>query len=219
MGNVAAAGPSSDRVIGALTIASAIAGFALLAAHPAEQAHNFAEVVQQEARQQMQDLIVHGGYILVLSLQILCFGFFSSRLSGARIAAGAAKTFFAIGAAWICVSLLFDGLVTPAIATRYVNQPDAAHPLFVLISAVVRYVMPIGLTFQALAVACWGIAMLSSRLRISGAIASLLGAGLLAAVAIGALGGMPVAYVGAFAAMALWPLIAGVVLLRAIPTP
>jgi hypothetical protein len=208
---------SSDRLAGVLAIAAALASFALLAAHPGGQARTFAELVQEEARDQQQNLIVHGGYIVLGAIQILCFSFLSSRLSAARFASRAAIIFYAIGIAWLSLSLLFDGLVIPAIAVRYIEQTETVRPLFALLTAVIRFVMPIALGFQALAVCCWGTAMLSSGLRVSGAIASLLGLALVAAVGAGAMGGMPMAFMAAFAAMGLWGLIAGAALFRASP--
>jgi len=217
MNNAAARGQSTDRLVGALAIATSIAGFALLAAHPGDQARNFAEVVQEEVRNQQQNLIVHDGYVIVLSVQILCFGFLSETLTGARLASRAGITFFAIGAAWMCVSLLFDGLIGPAVAARYAGQPETVRPLFSLIGAIVRFAMPLGLGFQATGVFCWGAAMLALRLRIAGAAASLLGAGAIAAVIASAIGGVAVALMAAFAAIVLWPMIAGLVLVRANP--
>jgi hypothetical protein len=204
----------SNRAAGATAIVTALASFVLLAAHPGEQARNFAELVQEEARNQLQNLIVHGGYIVVGAIQIVCFSFLSSRLNGSRFASRAAITFYAIGIFWLCLSLLFDGLVTPAVAARYVDQTEVVRPLFVLITTVVRLVMPIALGFQALAVCCWGAAMLASGLRVGGAIASLIGIALVAAVVAGALGGMGMAFMAAFAGMGVWSLLAGVVLVR-----
>jgi hypothetical protein len=217
MNKAAARGQSPDRLVGALAIATSIAGFALLAAHPGEQARTFAEVVQEEARNQQQNLIVHGGYVIVLSVQLLCFGVLSEALSGARLASRAGFTFFAIGAAWMCVSLLFDGLIAPAVAARYAGQPETVAPLFSLIGAVVRFAMPLGLGFQAAGVCCWGAAMLTLGQRIGGGVAMLLGAGAIAAVFAGAIGGVEAALMAAFAAIVLWPMVAGLVLVRAHP--
>ena len=83
------------------------------------------------------------------------------------------------------MSLLFDGLVTPAVAARYAGQTETARPLFVLITSIVRFVMPISLGFQALSVFCWGAAMLACGLRFSGAITFVLGLALIAAVGVG----------------------------------
>src|SRR5689334_19601341 len=110
--NAAAAG---DRLAGLIAIVAGLGSVALLALHPMDRASSFAEVVQNEARGLAQDAIVHGGFIVVLAVQLVCYGAFSSRL-GAGLAARAGFTFFAVGAAWLGLSMLFDGLVTPAIA-------------------------------------------------------------------------------------------------------
>src|SRR5689334_6037371 len=111
MSKVIAGAQTSDRLGGVLAIATALSSFALLAAHPGSQARNFAELVQEEARNQLQNLVVHGGYIFLGAVQIFCFSLLSSRLAAARLASRAAIVFFAVGIFWLSISLLFDGLV------------------------------------------------------------------------------------------------------------
>ena len=218
MSKAIAATQASDRLAGVLAIATALGSIVLLAAHPQDRARDFAELVQGEARNQIQNLIVHGGFAVVLSIQIVCFGFLSSRLeASARFASRAAIAFFAIGVAWMSASLLMDGLVTPAIAVRYADQTETVRPLFVLVGAIVRFAMPLGLGFQTLAIWCWGAAMLGAGLRVFAAIVWLLGVVLVVAIGAGASGAMPMALMGAFLAMAIWGIIAGVVLLRGKP--
>ena len=60
--------------------------------------------------------IVHGGYIVVLSLQLICYAVFSHKFGG-RISALAAFMIFAIGTAFLFASLFLDGLITPALAS------------------------------------------------------------------------------------------------------
>jgi hypothetical protein len=215
MSNGPVTSQSSDRLAGILTIVTALASYALLAGHPGDQARTFADMVHEEAANRQQNLIVHGGYIVVQAVLILCFSLLASRLAAARFAARAGIVLFAIGAAWLSVSLLFDGVVLPAVATRYVNDAEGARPLFVLATAIVRFAMPMALTFQTLAVCAWSVALLSNGFRVSGALGSLLGLALIAAVVAGAIGGMPMAFMGAFAGMGLWSLLAGAVLVRA----
>jgi hypothetical protein len=206
----------ASRLAGLIAIVAGAGSIALLALHPMDRAQSFAEVVGNEARGLTQDAIVHGGFIAVLALQLVCYGVFSRRL-GEGLMQRAGFTFFAIGAAWLCLSMLFDGLVTPAVAARYVAQPDrieSARPLFVLIGAVVGRVMPLGLGFQAAAILSWSGAMFAAgRMAISASVSLILGALLAACVYLGAFAGMMMALMGSFLLLALWAMLAGTVML------
>src|SRR6185312_1492061 len=152
--------------------ATGIAGFALLAFHPGEGAKTFADVLQSEASNRAADALVHGGFIVVLALQTVCYATFT-RMFGSRVSGLAAFVLFAFGVAFMCGSLLMDGLVTPAIAARYVGKPDkieTARTLFVLIGTMISLLMPIGLAFQSAAIAAWGWALSASGSRVAGAI-------------------------------------------------
>ncbi len=212
------AAKAGERLAGAIAIVAGLGSIGLLALHPMDRAASFADVVRNEAAGLSQDLIVHGGFIVVLALELVVYGLFSSKLSASRLASRAGFTFFAIGAAWLSLSMLFDGLVTPAVAARYVAAPDkieSARPLFVFIGAVVSRVMPLGIGFQAAAMLSWGAALLSNRMAVSGVVALALGALTAACVCFGAFAGVVMALMGAFLLLALWAVTVGVVLLRA----
>jgi hypothetical protein len=201
---------SRSRGIGLLAIATGVAAFALLASHPAENARTFAEVIQNEAAGQMMAAIVHGGFIVVLALQAVCYAVFSGRLG--RPAAVAGLVFFAIGMAFFCGSLLMDGLVTPAIAARYVAKPDkieSARVLFVLMGTMTSFLMPIGLMFQSAAIAAWGWALTANGLRTAGVFGVVLGAAMIVALAASFTMANPFAMMGAIAATGVWALLAG----------
>ncbi|WP_037552521.1 hypothetical protein [Sphingomonas sp. URHD0057] len=162
------------------------------------------------------DLIVHGGFIFVFALQLICYGVLSRRLESGRLAARSAYVFFASGVAWISLNLLFDGLIQPMIAVRYgaPDQIETGRSLFVLIGALGRYVMPIGLTFLALSVLAWGWALIEADVRTLGRIALGLGAVLGALVVVGIAAGMPMAFMAVFFGMAVWGGLAGAALRR-----
>ena len=103
------------RSIGILSIATGIAAFGLLASHPEGDAHSFAEVLRNEAANRAMDALVHGGFIVVLALQTIGY---------ARLRSPAGLILFAFGAAFLSASMLLDGLATPALAMRYLAQPD-----------------------------------------------------------------------------------------------
>jgi hypothetical protein len=208
----------STRGAGILAIATGIAAIALLANHPGGEAHDFAGVLREEAANRVMDAAVHGGFIAVLALQMVCYAILSARIGFSRMVVAAGIVFFAFGVAFLSASMVLDGLVTPAIAAKYLAAPNKiefARSLFVLIGALIGFLMPIGLAFQSAAIACWGWALVASRTsRAGGVFALALGAAALAALA-SSLGGMnPLVLMGAIAATSAWAIVAGIVLLR-----
>src|SRR6185369_6450275 len=101
-------GPHVSRARGAgwLAIATGIAGVALLASHPGGAATDFAGVLREEAANRAMDAVVHGGFVIVLALQMVCYALLSARLGLTRGAVMAALVFFAFGAAFLSASML-----------------------------------------------------------------------------------------------------------------
>jgi len=211
-----AAAEKNNRGVGILAIATGVAGFALLASHPGGDAKTFAEVLQNEAANRVMDAVVHGGFIIVLALQFVCYAVLTRGLNGsARALAG--LVFFGFGAAFLAASMLMDGLVTPAVAARYVVKPDkieSARVLFVLIGTMVSFLMPIGLAFQSAAIAAWGWALTASGARAAGLVGIGLGGVMLVALIAGFVTMNPLALMGAIAGTSLWTVAVGVLLLR-----
>jgi hypothetical protein len=210
---------TSNRVPGLLLIAAGIASVALLAGHPeGGGARDFAGVLKAEAADQFMDAVVHGGFIAVSAIELFCYALFSARLKAAPAAATAGLVFFATGAAFLSASMLLDGLVTPALAVKYLAAPqkiEFARGLFVLIGTLIRFLMPIGAAFQSAAMAAWGLALFTSRTsRAAGAFGLAAGLLLLAAFGATASGMNPMVLMGALAVLALWAAIAGTVMLR-----
>ncbi len=211
--------PPANRSVGLLAIATGVAALALLANHPGGAATTFADVLKEEASNRLADGIVHGGFIAVLALQMVCYAVFSWRLGLQRISALAGLIFFAIGAAFLAGSMVLDGLVTPAVAAKYLAAPakiEFAKSLFVLIGTLIGFLMPLGLMFQSAAIAAWGWALVASGMsRVLGVIALIAGAGLVAALATSFAAMNPFVLMGAMAMMAAWAMAVGAVLLRA----
>jgi hypothetical protein len=208
----------NTRGPGLLLIAAGIASVALLASHPdGAPAKDFAGVLKAEAADQIMDAVVHGGFIVVLAVELFCYALFSARMK-ASAAATAGLIAFGAGAAFLSASMLLDGLVTPAIAAKYLAAPNKiefAKSLFVLVGTMIRFLMPIGLAFQSAAVAAWGLALFNSRTsRIAGAFGIVVGLGLLAAFGATASAMNPMVLMGAIAVLALWAAVAGAVMLR-----
>jgi hypothetical protein len=201
-------------IVGTVLIATALASAGLLLSHPGGNAHDFAGVLRDEAANRLTDAIVHGGFVVVLAVQLVCYAVLALRLN--RTAALAGFIFFAIGAAFLSASMVTDGLVIPAIAAKYLPTPakyDAARSLFVLCGIFIGFLMPAGIAFQSAAVAAWGWAMhRSGAATVTGAFGVLMGGALLGGLV--ATAGNPMVLMGGIGAMALWALIAGVLMAR-----
>lgn len=205
------------RGIGLLAIATGIAGFGLLAFHPGGAATDFAGVLKEEAANRAADALVHGGFIAVLALQMVCYAILSARLGLTRGTVMAALVFFAFGAAFLSGSMLVDGLMTPAIAARYVGKPDkieSARALFVLMGTAISFLMPVGLAFQSAAVTAWGWALTASGSRSLGLAAMAIGATMVMAMVAGFLTMNPIALMAGIVGTAMWAVLAGTALLR-----
>jgi len=75
---------SPTPMVGLLAIATGIAGFALLALHPGGEARDFVGVVKEEAANLMMNAVVHGGFIVVLALQGVCYAVLTRRIGFGR---------------------------------------------------------------------------------------------------------------------------------------
>ncbi|HEY2708588.1 MAG TPA: hypothetical protein VGI95_11105 [Caulobacteraceae bacterium] len=207
-----------QRGVGAALIACAVASVGLLMAHPSGGAsHELADVLKAEAAQALPDAIVHGGYVLVLAVELVGFLGLATRIGTRRPAVLAALVFAVVGAALLAASMIADGLITPAIATRYAPAPAAkqegARAILVLIGAAINVLMPMGLAFQGAAAVAWSTALMR-KARIAGLAALALGVAVLVAAWFSLdPAGMP-GLLAALIATAVWTLIAGVLLWR-----
>ncbi len=205
---------------GAILVGCAIASVALLASHPdGGGSRVLAEVLSREAAQAGSDAVVHGGFVLVLAIELVCFAALAVNTGVRRTSVLAAMIFALVGAGLLSASMILDGLITPAVATRYAAAPaerqEAARSLLVLIGAAINALMPLGLAFQGAAALAWGVALtpLPGRARIGGVIAWVLGTVMIAASALSPGASGPFALMIALLAMAAWVLAAGVLLL------
>lgn len=207
--------PARERGIGLLAVATGLAAFALLAGHPDDAAKTFSDVLHNEAAHRAADAIVHGGFIVVLALQTVCYAALSARIGWTRVAALAGFVLFAFGTAFLSASMVLDGLVTPALAARYLDDPakiDFAKSLFRLVGTLIGVLMPLGLAFQSASIAAWGWALTASRLsRVAGVVGIVLGGATLAVLAFAP---GPLCLMAGVAVTSLWAIVAGVVLFR-----
>jgi hypothetical protein len=221
---MAAAAPDAPgqraRPTGAGLIACGIASVALLAGHPGAGASPvLADVLRSEAAQAGADAVVHGGFVLVLTLELVGFAALAVRAGPHRTSVLAAMLFALVGSGLLAASMVVDGLITPAVAARYAAVPAArqepARALLVLIGAAVSVLMPMGLAFLGAAALAWGTALapMLGAARIGGWVALALGGVTLAAGASVPAAGM-IALMVALLASAAWAIAAGILMMR-----
>jgi hypothetical protein len=206
-------------VTGLALIACAFASVGLLMIHPGgAPSHELADVLRAEAAQAGSDAVVHGGFVVVLAIELVGFLALAMRVGARRTAVLAALVFAVGGAGLLSASMVADGLVTPAVAARYAVAPaekqEAARALLVLLGAAINALMPMGLAFLGAAALTWGAALtpIRGRARAAGIVALASGAIVLAAIGLGLASPNPASLMIALLASAAWPLAAGALL-------
>ncbi|HEY3638343.1 MAG TPA: hypothetical protein VGK90_09335, partial [Rhizomicrobium sp.] len=210
-------GRGSARAPGWVLVASAIAMIVLLALHPEGQAKDFAGVLRNEAADRRIDAIVHGGFVLILAIQMACYAIFSLRLAKAMNAAITGLVFFCFGAAMLSGSTLIDGLVLPSIAAKYAGVPakiDSARTLYAFGGAMISILMPLGIGFQSAGITAWGWGLLRTKRRGAGIAGLSIGLLALVTTIAAAFTMNPMALMVGIAALALWAVVAGVTVIR-----
>jgi hypothetical protein len=155
---------STDRQRRGLAIAfilCAVASLALLANHPSGNSSSFAELIKDEAAHQVIDGVVHGGFVLTLIALVICFALLSRLLGLAKGSVVIGLVCFCAGCGALIASMVLDGLVTPAIAVRFEATDDLqpAKTLFILVGTLIRFLMPMGLLLQFVAMLSWSWAV------------------------------------------------------------
>jgi len=160
---------TSWRGLAAAFAGCAVATGTLLASHLPGGGGSFAEVLKAEAAHQLSDAFVHGGFIVTLSVLIVCFAVWSRMLprtlDRVRIGATVGMVMFCVGCGGMMASMVLDGFAAPAIAARFVaaDAPDSlanAQLLFIFCGTLIRILMPLGLAFQAAAMLSWSWVLL-----------------------------------------------------------
>jgi hypothetical protein len=207
----------SGRGTGVVLVLSAIASVALLASHPEGSAHDFAGMLRGEAASRLADAIVHGGFIAVLAIQLVCYAALSVQLGATRVAVMAGFILFAIGTAALMGSLLIDGLIIPDLAARNVGlaveKQNLVRGAFAFAGAAIKVLMPMGLLLQGSGIAAWGVSLAkpASATAIAGFV---LGAAIVAAPVVSIATANPMILMLAIPGTALWAAIAGLWLMR-----
>ncbi len=145
---------TAHRGLAAALALCALATLTLPANHPAPAGHGLPDLISAEARDRLRDALVHGGFIVTLAVLIVCFAFLSRRLGAERVPVVAGFVAYCIGCGALMLSMIVDGFAVPAIATRFSDTPGgadlkSAETLFILCGTLIRFLMPLGLLFQA----------------------------------------------------------------------
>jgi hypothetical protein len=145
------------RCLAAAFSLCALASLTLLASHPSGSPGRFADLVRDEAAHQVIDGVVHGGFVVTLVALIICFVLWSRFVGLAKPPVVIGLVCFCVGCGALIASMVLDGFATPAIAVRFASTDDLqpAKTLFVLVGTLIRFLMPMGLLFQFVAMLSW----------------------------------------------------------------
>jgi hypothetical protein len=152
---------SQRRGLAAAFTLCAVASLTLLANHPGGNPGSFADLIKDEAAHQVIDGVVHGGFVITLVALMICFVFLSRLLGLARSSVVIGLVCFCVGSSALIASMVLDGFATPAIAVRFAGADDLqpAKTLFFLLGTLIRFLMPMGLLFQFVAMLSWSWAI------------------------------------------------------------
>jgi hypothetical protein len=149
------------RGLAAAFTVCALASLTLLANHPGGNPGSFADLIKDEAAHQVIDGVVHGGFVITLVALIICFVLLSRLLGLAKSPVVIGLVCFCAGCCALIASMVLDGFATPAIAVRFAGVDDLqpAKTLFILVGTLIRFLMPMGLVFQFVAMLSWSWAI------------------------------------------------------------
>src|ERR1700676_4185418 len=117
------------RGLGIALALCALATCTLLANHPNGGAHNLADFIKEEARNQFIDGLVHGGFIVTQGALSVCLLLLSRRLGSDRVPWVTGVVAFLIGCGALVASMILDGFASPAIAARLISLDSADNLL------------------------------------------------------------------------------------------
>jgi hypothetical protein len=156
------------RGLGTALALCALATLTLLANHPNGSAHNLADFIKEEAHNQVIDGWVHGGFIVTQAALSVCLLLLSRRLGSDRVPVVIAVVAFLTGCGALMASMILDGFASPAIAVRLAGTDSAdnllmAKTLLILLGTLIRFLMPMGILLQSVAMLAWSSVIVRSR--------------------------------------------------------
>jgi hypothetical protein len=99
--------------------------------------------------------VVHGGFIVTQCVLMVCFVIWSRMLGSQRVAVVVGMVMFCVGCGALIGSMLLDGFVSPALEARYAGDLGSARILLSFCGTVIRFLMPLGLMLQSVAILSW----------------------------------------------------------------
>jgi hypothetical protein len=172
---------SQRRGLAAAFTVCALASLTLLANHPGGHPGSFADLIKDEAAHRVIDGVVHGGFVVTSVALIICFVLWSRLLGLAKPPVVIGLVCFCVGCGALIASMVLDGFATPAIAARFASVDDmqSAKTLFVLVGTLIRFLMPMGLLFQFVAMLSWSSVIvkgprLARAVGLSGSVAAII---------------------------------------------
>lgn len=104
--------------------------------------------------------IVHGGFIVIQCVLMVCFVIWSRMLGSDRVAVVVGMVMFCVGCGALIGSMLLDGFVSTALEMRYSGDPGTARILLSFCGTLIRFLMPMGLILQSVALCSWSSVLL-----------------------------------------------------------
>jgi hypothetical protein len=156
------------RGLGTALALCALAILTLLANHPNGDTHNLADFIREEAHNQFTDGLVHGGFIVTQGALSVCLLLLSCRLGSDRVPVVIAVVAFFSGCGALMASMILDGFASPAIAVRLAGTDSAdnllmAKTLLIFLGTLIRFLMPMGILLQSVAMLAWSSVIVRSR--------------------------------------------------------
>jgi hypothetical protein len=104
--------------------------------------------------------VVHGGFIVLQCVLMVCFVIWSRMLGSQRVAVVVGMVMFCVGCGALIGSMLLDGFVSPALEARYAGDPGSGRILLSFCGTLIRFLMPLGLMLQSVAMLSWSSVLL-----------------------------------------------------------
>ncbi len=159
-----------DRRAALLAIVPALLAIAIIAHHPVVRvAHPGAidEIVHGVGELAGRNAAFHALVLVLWAVQALGLFAFAERLGADRAIVRAGILFEALSLALVFVAGTVDGFVTPLIAAHCAARPETCLAQLGFGFATIQGATRVGLGAQAIALACWSIA-LATRARLRG---------------------------------------------------
>jgi hypothetical protein len=126
-----------------------------------------------EARDRVRDGVVHGGFIVISAILIVCLAGLSRVLGWTKVSVTMGFVAFCSGTGALMMSMTLDGLVIPAIATRCLSEGTtqalaSAQTLLLFCGTCIKILMPMAQSFEGAGMLGYSVAMIARRWVLAG---------------------------------------------------